>query len=69
MRVMNRKLAKSRSNAAVARKRSSKSTPGYDIIGTTREGISILRPKMKPRRFTSKQIREAIIEVENSSSE
>jgi hypothetical protein len=47
----------------------SKSSPRYDIVGRTRDGVSILRPKVKPKHFTSKQIRKAIIEVENATSD
>ena len=35
-----------------------------DVLGITRDGVVILRPKVKSKHFTSPQIRRAIIEVE-----
>jgi hypothetical protein len=46
-----------------------KRAPNYDVIGRTSDGISILRPKVRPTHFTPKQIRQAIIEVENAASD
>jgi hypothetical protein len=48
---------------------SAKRTSGrYHVVAKTRDGVFILRPKVKPKHFTSKQIREAIDEVEKSLS-
>ena len=35
----------------------------YEIVGVTSDGVSILRGAVKPKHFTSKQIREAILAV------
>ena len=40
----------------------------YDIAGITRDGVTILRAKVKPKHFTSKQIRKAINQVERPLS-
>lgn len=45
-----------------------KSARGYQVVGTTRDGVKILRPKAKPKHFTSKQIRKTISEVEKTTS-
>jgi len=49
--------------------RAGKSGRRYDIVGRTSDGVSVLRPKVKPKHFTSKQIREAIMEVESAASD
>ena len=41
-----------------------KTAHGYQIVGITTDGIRILRAKVKPKHFTSSQIRKAISEVE-----
>jgi hypothetical protein len=58
----------------VARKRARKSSPrrvksrpGYDVVGTTSDGVLILRPKVKPTHFTSKEILETIMKVERAA--
>jgi hypothetical protein len=33
------------------------------IVGKTRDGVVILRPKARPKHFTSQEIRDAIREV------
>jgi hypothetical protein len=43
-----------------------KAARGYRIVGTTTDGVVILRAKAKPKHFTSKQIRRAITEIEKS---
>jgi hypothetical protein len=35
----------------------------YRIVGRTTDGVAILRPKARPKHFTSKQIRSAITQV------
>jgi hypothetical protein len=35
-------------------------TPASKVIGTTSDGVKILRAKAKPKHFTSKQIRATI---------
>jgi hypothetical protein len=42
---------------------------GYRVLGTTYDGVKILRPKVKPTHFTLRQIRRAIETVRRSSSD
>jgi len=39
----------------------------YDIAGKTSDGVVILRAKVKPKHFTSRQIRSAIREVQTEA--
>jgi hypothetical protein len=41
-----------------------KTVRGYRVVGTTTDGIRILRAKAKPKHFTLSEIRRAISEVE-----
>jgi len=43
-----------------------KTAPGSQIVGKTRDGVVILRPKARPKHFTSEEIREAIRQVVRS---
>jgi hypothetical protein len=38
----------------------------YRIVGRTTDGVTILRPKVRPKHFTSKQIRSAISQVQKA---
>jgi hypothetical protein len=62
------KLTNPKSNAAP--RRSGRTVSGrYQVLGTTFDGVKILRPKGKPTHFTPRQIREAIESVRRSSSD
>ena len=79
MAAMKTKAAKSTKRTALARKAARKVAkglpaklghrPAYQVVAKTYDGVSILRPKTRPKHFTSKQIRKAIIEVENAASD
>ena len=56
------------SRVAGPRPASKKPGRGYEIVGTTSDGVKILRPKMKATHFTSAEIREAINEVKKRIS-
>jgi hypothetical protein len=43
-----------------------KTGPASQIVGKTRDGVVILRPKARPKHFTSEEIRDAIREVVGS---
>ncbi len=46
-------------------KKSAKTTSGiYQKVSITKDGVVILRAKVKPKHFTSKQIRRTIDEIE-----
>jgi hypothetical protein len=77
---MKTKAATSAKRAAVAKKKASRRAgkafsakvayrPTYEVVAKTYDGVSILRPKTRPKHFTSKQIRETIIEVKNAASD
>jgi hypothetical protein len=36
---------------------------GYEVVGTTSDGVVLLRGAVKPDHFTSREIRQAIREV------
>ena len=36
---------------------------GYDVIGTTSDGVRILKPVTRPTHFTSSQMRETVEKV------
>jgi hypothetical protein len=36
---------------------------GYKVLGTTKDGVKILKPKGHPTHFTEKELRDAIIVV------
>ena len=40
-----------------------KKSSGYSYVGTTSDGVKLIRPKMKATNFTSKEIRETIARV------
>ena len=78
MGAMKTKAATSAKRTAVAKKKAARKVakglsaklghrPAYQVVAKTYDGVSILRPKTKPTHFTSKQIRETIIEVKNAS--
>jgi hypothetical protein len=81
MKKLARKSAKSLSRTGTAKRSVRKSRKSFsigltstgrkrsDVLGRTRDGVFILRPKVKSKHFTSRQIRQAIIEVENASSD
>jgi hypothetical protein len=79
MAAMKTKAAKSTKRTVLARKAARKVAkrlpaklghrPAYQVVAKTYDGVSILRPKTRPKHFTSKQIRKAIIEVENAASD
>jgi hypothetical protein len=79
MGAMKTKAATSTKRTALARKAARKVAkglpaklrhrPAYQVVAKTYDGVSILRPKTRPKHFTSKQIRKAIIEVENAASD
>jgi hypothetical protein len=80
MAAMKRKAATSAKRTAVAKKKAARKVgkgfsvklghrPAYQVGAKTYDGVSILRPKTRPKHFTSKQIRKAIIEVENAASD
>jgi hypothetical protein len=50
------------------RKRRSNPASDYRIIGTTSDGVKILRGKTKPTHFTSKEIRAIIDDIKQGSS-
>jgi hypothetical protein len=56
-------LSSSDLRALKARKKMTVS--GYSVVGTTTDGVRILRAKIKPTHFTSSQIRKTISEVES----
>jgi predicted P-loop ATPase len=60
-----RSVTKSKRRIATA----AKATRGYKVAGTTVDGIRILRAKVKPNHFTSRQIRAAISEVEKGRTD
>ena len=76
---MKTKAATSAKRAAVAKKKASRRAGKafsakvayrpYEVVAKTYDGVSILRPKTRPKHFTSKQIRETIIEVKNAASD
>ena len=37
-----------------------KSAQTYEVVGTTSDGVKVLRPKAKPTHFTTQEIRKAI---------
>jgi hypothetical protein len=45
-----------------------KKSPGYRYLGTTSDGVKIIRPKMKATHFTPKQIRATILKVLRESA-
>jgi hypothetical protein len=45
-----------------------KAAPVYKVVGTTSDGVKILRGKTKPTHFTSKEIRKTIDELKRSTS-
>jgi hypothetical protein len=47
-----------------SKKPAKKAARGYQVVGITTDGVRILRAKVKPKHFTSKQIRRAITEIE-----
>jgi hypothetical protein len=42
-------------------------TGGYHVVGTTSDGVKILRGKTKPTHFTSKEIRATIDQIKRGS--
>jgi hypothetical protein len=48
--------------------RSTKNPAAYQVVGTTSDGVKILRAKAKPKHFTSKQIRATIDEIKRGYS-
>jgi len=36
---------------------------GYKVLGTTKDGVKILKPKGRPTHFTEKELRDAIATV------
>lgn len=49
------------------KKHVSKAYGTYAIVGKTRDGVTILRPKVQSKKFSSKQIRQTIHELEKSA--
>ncbi len=45
-----------------------KSPSDYSYVGTTGDGVKIIRPKLKATHFTSKEIRKAILDVKRASA-
>ncbi len=39
---------------------------GHKVLGTTKDGVKILKPKGPPTHFTDKELREAIATVRSS---
>jgi DNA-binding protein HU-beta len=57
----------------VARKRAARFSPKPSaerpqVVGTTPDGVKILRPVTRPKHFTSKEIRETIRDVKRAAS-
>jgi hypothetical protein len=58
-----KKMAKKRARVAAGSRPSNKAartTGRYEVAAVTRDGVRILRGKVRPKHFTSKQIRKAI---------
>jgi hypothetical protein len=77
---MKKKAATSAKRAGVTKKKAARKVAkglsaklghrrAYQVVAKTYDGVSILRPKTRPKHFTSKQIRETIIEVMNAASD
>jgi hypothetical protein len=67
-RLVDRGLSKlsSKTGRLAATKASPKGTP-YEVATVMKDGVKILRPKTKPKHFTSTEIRRTISEVEARS--
>jgi hypothetical protein len=39
---------------------------GYKVLGTTKDGVRILKPKGQPTHFTEKELRDAITVVRSA---
>jgi len=44
------------------------SVGGYKVLGLTEDGVSILKPKVKPRNFTIPELKKAIKETRAKKS-
>jgi hypothetical protein len=63
--AMARKIAISSATDKPARTKSSR---GYQVLGMLPDGVRILKPKSKPKHFTSRQIRSTIKKVLKSGA-
>ena len=43
-----------------------RSVGGYKVLGTTKDGVKILKPKGRATHFTGKELREAIATVRSA---
>jgi DNA-binding protein HU-beta len=48
-------------------KTSKKVAARAEVLGTTRDGVKILRPKIKPDHFTSNEIRKAVTQAKRAA--
>jgi hypothetical protein len=55
-------------SAKRAEKGKAKRPSDYSYVGTTGDGVKIIRPKLKATHFTSKEIRKAILDVKRASA-
>jgi hypothetical protein len=66
---MNAKTSKSKTTKqAKSRIARARVAPVYEVVGTTSDGVKILRGKTKPTHFTSKEIRKTIGDLKRSTS-
>jgi hypothetical protein len=58
-----------KSKAKPTQRRSKRTAPSgaYHVVGTTSDGVKILRGKTKPTHFTSKEIRATIDQIKRGS--
>jgi hypothetical protein len=49
-------------------RKAARKTPKYQVVGTTSDGVKILRAKAKAKHFTAREIRATIREVLRGSA-
>jgi hypothetical protein len=59
-------MAKSTAPTAARNAKSGRFVGEYKVLGTTKDGVKILKPKGRPTHFTEKELRDAITVVRSA---